>query len=130
MIKANTLVFFLAASLLALVHFLSIELYLYWRYLWIDMPIHFLGGVTVALGHLSVRDFIPSWPTRWFHFWPVILFVLAIAVAWEIFEAIIGISLGQPDFVFDTATDLLCGLGGGLVGYFIGSRLSELNYHE
>ena len=111
--------------LLAVTHYLALELHLYWRYLWLDMPIHLLGGAVVALGYLSVKDFMPHWSDRWFQIVVVAGFVFVIAILWEIFEFAIGVEFDQDRYLFDTLSDLFIGFAGGLVGYFVGSRIQN-----
>lgn len=110
---------------MAVTHYLAIELYIYWRYLWFDIPMHFIGGSVVALGYLSIRDFIPKLPSAWFKFVPTIFFVFAIAITWEVFELAAGITM-QNGYMVDTVADVIFGLIGGSVGYFVGSRIKEI----
>lgn len=110
---------------MAVTHYLAIELFLYWRYPWFDIPMHFLGGCVVALGYLSARDFIPKLPSRWFVFVSTIFFVFSIALLWEAFELVAGITM-QDGYVVDTMIDVILGLLGGTVGYFVGSRIKEI----
>lgn len=86
---------------------------------------HFIGGSVVALGYLSTRDFIPKLPSRWFVFIPTFFFVFFIAVLWEAFELVAGITM-QDGYILDTMTDIVLGLFGGTVGYFVGSRIREI----
>lgn len=116
----------ISASVLAVIHYLAIELYLYWIYPWFDMITHSLGGVVVALGYMSVRDFFPSVGLVWQKFIPTMLFVLAVAFAWELFEIWAGIPLDEPDYLLDTITDLVLGLSGGVVGYLVAKQLKNL----
>ncbi len=126
MIKQNTALFLIAATVLAVVHFLALEFFLYWRFLWLDLPVHALGGAVVALGYQSVRDFRSRLPERWFALVPTLCFVFFVAILWELFEAAAGLSVGNADLAFDTASDLLLGLLGVLIGYFVASRIQEL----
>ena len=124
-IKTTTIVFFITATVMAVTHYLAIELYLYWRYPWFDIPMHFIGGSVVALGYLTARDFIPKLPHRLFAFVPTMIFVFSIALLWELFELVAGITM-QNGYVIDTVTDVILGLLGGTVGYFVGSRIKEI----
>lgn len=88
---------------------------------------HVLAGVTVMLGYLSVRDFLPWFPREFSKFIPALVFVLAVAVTWEYYEVLIGIPTSELNYVADTVTDLAMGIVGGLLGYFIGQRVSRRN---
>lgn len=128
MIKPNTIFFILTASTLAVTNYLALEFYLYWLYLWFDMPMHFLGGLTAALGYLALRDFFPRLPKTLFRISLTLSFVFLVAVAWELFEVWAGIPLHEPDYILDTLMDLCLGLLGGAVGYFVGKRVGYFNY--
>lgn len=104
--------------LLALVHFIAIEFYLYWTYLWLDMPVHLLGGFCVALGFSILPLFRVRVPARMRTVGWYTLVVLAVGVAWEIFEYLSGISLVDGDiFIIDTSIDLILDMLGGVLGY-------------
>ena len=88
------------------------------------MPVHFFGGAVVALGVFTLRDlrFIsPKWLTAT----RVVGFVLFVALVWEVYEVLIGLPIDDGYYV-DTAQDIIMGLSGGVVGYFVGKRLHSL----
>lgn len=124
--KTVTLLFFLAALTLAVSHSLALSMYLYWRYPWLDIPMHTLGGATVALGYLTFFEFYPPLADRYIRFVPALLLVLVVALSWEVFEVLIGVSLEEPNYLADTVLDVCCGLAGGALGYAVGSRLYRL----
>ncbi len=113
--------------MLAGFHYLALELHLYWLYLWLDIPMHFLGGVTVALGYLTFLGLFSNLADKNFTFTRTITFVLLVATSWEIFEVVIGIPFEEGNYVGDTTLDLIMGALGGLVGYFVGRRVSQLD---
>lgn len=125
MISVHTKLLLITFATLAALHILAIKLSLYWHFWWFDIPMHFFGGVIVALGLYTVRDMRFSLPTLLFRRLPFMLMVLAVAVAWETFELWAGIPI-EPDFVIDTTTDLVMGLTGGLLGYYLGRQLDTL----
>lgn len=127
--KAKTGFFLLTAIVLASTHYLSLEFYLYWRYLWLDIPMHALGGLTAGLGFLSIRDFLPKLPPSWFGLTSTLGFTFLVALAWEAFELFAGIML-EPNYAADTALDLLMGLLGGLVAYVVAGSLQRLFYEK
>lgn len=91
----------------------------------IDIPMHFLGGASIALTAkafldvLKKREFINVFP---WHIW--LFFVIAIvgfaAAAWELFEFALSeitnlmLQGDQRDTMFDMLNGLLGGLAGGL----------------
>lgn len=114
--------------MLAVFHYLFLELHLYWLYLWLDIPVHFLGGVTVALGFLTFLGFFPKLVDKHFTLFRTLAFVLLVALAWEIFEVYIGIPFEEGNYLGDTVLDLIMGMSGGLAGYSVGRRVSQLDY--
>ena len=127
--KPVTTLFLLSGAILAVLHFLSIELHLYWRYPWLDLPIHALGGATVALGLLSVHDLFPRVSRSFFTFKSVLIFVLLAALIWEVFEVSIGITFEPGRYVIDTLSDIVIGLAGGAVGYFVGKNARDMDLY-
>lgn len=125
MIQTNTMLLLVTSSVWAVTHVLALELFLYWRYQWFDLPMHFLGGVVVALCFFSLRDFRVPVPKRWYRLVPVTLGVLIVALVWEYYEVFIGIPI-EPNYEIDTLSDLCMGTLGGMVGYFIASRISRV----
>jgi hypothetical protein len=109
--------FFTALILLAVVHVVALELYLYWKFLWFDIPMHILGGVSVALGYALLERRVRR------RFSTVIWYVgavLCVGIAWEMFEYAAGISgVGGESIAVDTAIDLGMDLLGGILGYGI-----------
>ncbi|QQR49894.1 hypothetical protein IPF86_02260 [Candidatus Nomurabacteria bacterium] len=103
---------------------------------WFDMPMHFLGGVWLALfgywlllviferKHLAISD-IRSIPTI-----RLMLFVLILGISWEFFEFVVshttGAMLGNT---VDSLSDICFDLAGGLVGLLylksVGTSIKE-----
>lgn len=102
------------SGILASANAIAMSTYLYWRYVWFDVPMHFLGGVTIAV---FLIGFLFRFRPRLF----VVLFAL-IAVGWEVFEYCFGIPR-EANYVFDTAVDLLMDTLGAVLVYGI-ARLS------
>jgi hypothetical protein len=97
----------LSGALLAL-HYVAMEEFLYWRYAWFDIPMHFLGGL--SLGVLGVGLLHRRRPAA------LALFVAAAFVAWEIFEVVFGLPL-ESNYVSDTALDIVMDSAGALLAY-------------
>ncbi len=131
--KTNTILFIVAGSILAVSHYFSIEFYLYWRYLWLDIPMHFLGGVAAGLGLFVLRDlrlvgtkgFLSD---RWLKLDAVFLYLLSVTVIWEVFEILAG-TPKSSNYALDTVLDIAMGLTGGLFAYWLAKNVikNELN---
>ena len=97
----------------ALVHTNGIARGWYWKYPWLDLPMHFFGGVIICL---LVRWWSERvWGIR-LPFMIVILSVFFVGVGWEVFEYALGlIEVPRDVYIKDTAIDLLLDtLGGGM----------------
>ena len=127
MILILTLLFTSLVSL-SIINFLALKYSIYYTYLWFDMPVHILGGMSVAFGYAALPFFnihLSNKYTTLFHY---VLFVLFIGLVWEIFEYIFGISIASPldDFVTDTFIDFVMDAIGAVLGYGIVKRISKL----
>jgi hypothetical protein len=124
MLQLTTIVFLIAFSVLAVIHNLAIQLYLYWHIWWLDIPVHAFGGAIVALGLFTLRD-LKMFPNSGLRPLPVIAIVIGVALIWEAYEVAIGLPMLE-DYIFDTVLDVCMGLGGGIIGYVIGNSLRKL----
>lgn len=112
---------------LAVTHISAITFFLYWKYWWLDIITHTLGGISVALGVMVLQSFIIRVPKRYFTMFPIILVVIFVGLLWEWYEVAFGISLvADPDFISDTIIDIVMDILGGALGYFVGNRLRIL----
>lgn len=129
MLKLPTIIFLIAFFIMATLHVLAIELYLYWKHLWLDIPMHMLGGSVIALGMFAAHDLLRSFPKRLLYPIPVLLVVLMGSLAWEVFEIYAGVPI-EANFAGDTTIDLVMDMLGGIVGYIVGYSLSSLDIDE
>ena len=129
MLKLPTIFFLISGSILAVVHYISLELFLYWHYRWLDIPMHALGGAVVALFIFTVKDLRPKYPARLLYPIPVLLLLFLVAMAWEVYEIGIGIPI-EDDYEIDTITDLIMGMLGGIIGYIVGYSVSSLDLDQ
>lgn len=99
------------ATGLALTHTWALTDYLYWYFVWLDVPVHLLGGLTLGMFLISFsRTFRPR------------LFAVGIAfviLGWEVFEVLIGTGR-EINYAFDTSLDILMGTLGALLAYVLG----------
>lgn len=96
------------SALLSGLHYWASTDFLYWRYVWIDVPIHLLGGLAIGT---FVAAFLNSW--RPFLF---IFCTAALIIGWEVFEYFLG-SPKEANFAFDSALDVLMGTVGVIAVY-------------
>lgn len=107
-------------SVVGAVHVSALEYSLYWHYIWLDLPVHFLGGMWIAL--------ISAWLIS-YHGWPityklVMATVLLVGLGWELFEVAAGVPM-ESNFAFDTTLDFIMDITGGTLGYFIARKLTS-----
>lgn len=124
MLQLTTIFFLISFSILAVLHIIANQLFLYWHLPWLDIPMHLFGGAVVALGVYTMRDLRFIAP-RVVQLWSVVAIVLVVAIIWEVFELLAGVPI-RDDFVLDTSIDLVMGLAGAFIGYFIGKSLRSL----
>lgn len=111
--------FFIGLLTLAIAHSFFIEFSLYWRYLWLDIPVHLLGGIVVALGVAILPFFNITYFEKRASLGVYILIVLSVGVVWEVFESVAVITIHDYDFWLDTSMDLCMDVVGGYIGYGI-----------
>jgi len=98
----------LLSALLALFHIHALETFLYWKNVWLDVPVHFLGGLTIGV-------FLVGFLVRFRPVWYVLGAVGAIG-GWEVFEYLFGVAR-ESNYVFDMSLDVLMGVLGVMVVY-------------
>jgi hypothetical protein len=105
LLSSLTLAFFLLVA-----HFYILENFLYWRFKWMDTPMHVLGSIVISI---FVAVLVGN-RHKWY-----IPIVLLLFTGWEIFEYCAGLPQPQVSYLIDTLHDLVNdGLGAGLI-YFI-----------
>ncbi len=124
----RTRLLYVLAGLIALVvvlHGVAVAYSLYWRLSWFDNFPHFFGGMFVSLlcvwlwffsGYMGTH----SLPRPRTLFLITVLCALAIGVGWEVFERLIGLTWSPEGYWFDTRSDVLADvIGGVVVGLFL-----------
>lgn len=96
--------------------FIFIPANLYYELLWLDIPMHIMGGFGVA----SLVSALFSYKERKVSFFHLFIAYTVIAVIWEAYEYQNGVVTYQymSDW-FDTATDYVNGLLGAAVAYLL-----------
>ena len=114
--------------IIAFLHLVAINFFLYWDLAWFDLMMHFLGGVWVSLLGFWIMAFLTR--TKEFSIKSIIyiavFFTVGIGILWELFEAGAGISFVGKDMWGDTFSDLALDIVGGLVsGFYISKIFNE-----
>jgi len=117
--------FLVAGSIFAVLHIIASELYLYWRFEWFDIPMHFYGGLVVVLGifALASRNFLVK--ERWLTLTVSLVTLMIFASVWELYELMIGATVPN-NYVLDTILDFVMGIAGATFGYYFCSHF----YHS
>jgi hypothetical protein len=116
---------FIIIAFIAIVHISALSFSLYWRFEWLDLVIHFLAGMWVALFSLWFLNYLKFDTSNVIV--KVLIAVLAISIGWEIFELLAGIPR-EDNFLFDTSLDLAMDAVGAFAGFMTGKRLISQKY--
>jgi hypothetical protein len=100
----------------------------YWYSLlwWVDMPMHFLGGISVF--YLSALVWLPAmkWVGKGRFIYESIITALLLGVLWEALELYLHMHYGTPDFVLvDSISDVFFDLSGILLAVILTIPLLE-----
>jgi len=126
MFRITTILFLVTGSLLAVFHAVALQTSLYWQYEWFDIPMHALGGMVLVFALATLRDIRLIKHPRFFTFGPVMSTVFITAVIWEVFGVVLVVGGFKEDFIVDTALDMVMGLLGAAVAFFVARSLTTL----
>lgn len=125
-------ILFVLIWVIALLHVTAEFQYWYWTYRWLDIPMHFVGGVWVGLaavwlryhsGHLRKKSSPPTRPLM-----VALVGGIAFGLVWELYEFLVwtlgGVGL-PPQYIPDSSLDLVMDMLGAFVGYGIYRRFAR-----
>ena len=99
------------------------QYFLYWRFWWFDIVMHFLGGLWIVL--LSYYIFYLSGYFKKFNLKGKTILILSffvlflVGVFWELFEYLVG-AVPETGYALDTCSDLAMNIvGGGIIYFFL-----------
>ena len=116
-VRSKSFPFFaVGLSILGVAHVVATGFSLYWTYLWLDIPMHALGGAVVALGFLTCWARYARGDFRRGLF-VTLGAVMTVGLAWEVFEYATMIAGTEPGYVGDTILDLAMDFLGACAGY-------------
>ncbi len=113
---------FILLSVVGILDFFGLSLYLFWTVWFFDIILHFLAGVCIAMGGIASWFILFNRKDKSFLriLFIGLSFVIFIGIIWEIFELhfdVTSLSDGT-DYYIDTISDLLMDTAGGLLGLF------------
>src|SRR3989339_1196126 len=116
----------LLVAIVALVNYGAIKFHWYYSLWWFDMPMHFLGGMWVALllaWYLSDESFSADSIGR------VILGAFIVGLSWEVFELLLNEQFVQNAYDLpDTLSDIFFDLSGAFTAlFYIALRIMHIS---
>ena len=110
---------FYTPVLVFLLHFMFVQLHLYSAFAWADMPMHFLGGMSIAYSCILVLRKVKEEVVIHDRFFEILIIVALVglsAILWELSELVVEnlFNLNWQLTLIDTLCDLFLGLVGGL----------------
>ncbi len=122
--KSTTILALALGIQLAIFHAIAVKFSLYWEISWFDNLMHFFGGIVLLLLLYTLVDirilkarFVDS-------FKRVSALVLFVILGWEVLGVIILMRI-KENFIIDTTFDLIFGIAGSIIGWFIGRQLKK-----
>lgn len=123
--KSTTILGLILGVQLAIVHAVAVKFSLYWEIVWFDNLMHLFGGVVLSLLLYTLVD-IKMLRNRFVHsWWRVSLLVLFVLFGWEVLGVLMLMRF-KEGFITDTSLDLVFGILGSIIGWFIGRQLKKL----
>lgn len=117
----------LLSLVIAGLHITAQQFFFYWTFWWYDIMMHGLGGLLIGLMTAWVIAFpahgilpLPSSLT-------IILVVLSVGIAWEVFEYVVGANVFYSSFgsyALDTISDIAMDVAGALGATLIFQRVA------
>lgn len=105
-------------TLIVVIHLLSVLFFLYWRFFWLDMAMHFLGGfwvgcTTLWFLYFSKYKIKNNTKTTYINFICVVLVTLLVGVLWEVSQVVFNVFTNKEiNEAIDTTSDILFGIVG------------------
>ena len=107
------------AAFVILLHKIAHELYLYWTYRWVDIPMHILGGIMAGL-FTFVFLRITQQPENMKN---QKIRVQLVEVDWEILELLYKVDALSTRYWIDTIKDLIDDTIGGFISIYIWKKI-------
>jgi hypothetical protein len=126
--KSLSIFIFVLIFGIAILNNIGNELFLYWRFWWFDIVMHFLGGLWVGLSALWIYYFSgfikETKKDSSFIFLLSFLSVLVVGLGWEVFEFIIEVEFSSL-YISDTSLDLIMDILGGIIASLMVLKINK-----
>jgi len=111
--------------IIAIIHMLAEFNFWYWKFLWLDIPMHFIGGLWLGLAGLWLWYHTPHLArlrerTNLSPFLVALVTGVLIGLVWEAYEYLVWTYSGKglpPEYPLDTVSDLVMDTLGAVTGY-------------
>ncbi len=113
--------------LVGLFDVITSKLYLQWTIWWVDIILHFLGGLAVALFAFwigSSRSSLKNWSKRKILL-TALISAIVVGILWELCELYFGLTFLSDGIKYwtNTGSDLLMDVVGGVFGFILINNL-------
>ena len=126
-------VFMVLFALLFAFDYLALQLYLYWTYRWIDVPVHFVGGFFLGallfylvFSNKATKRLVRLPRTNQNIIFVSVIMVFIAALGWEVLEFAAGRTRISPAYWPDTLLDLFAGTAGGYCFHLFYKSIREM----
>jgi len=109
---------------------LATQYFLYWRFWWFDIMMHFLGGFWISLTAYYLfyfSGYLNRISKKFSVFTLSLTTVIFVGIFWEIFEYVTKVSVAQSNYLLDTYLDLFMDVFGWLASYFVLLKINNKN---
>jgi hypothetical protein len=113
--------FFITSILIAVLHYISLEYFLYWTVYWFDIMMHFLGGFLISIFSIfilySYSDFENLKKHKIFLITLIMGTTLSVGLGWELWEVFVGFTDTVKD-LNDTIIDIIMDMIGSVFAIY------------
>ncbi len=106
-------------------NYFATELYLYWYIWWLDILMHFVGGMMVGYAGMFFallvwrKSILNSPRAKIYLFLAAGISAFSVGAYWEVLEHLYNLSKYTPDYVFDSVSDIINDTAGGILAWVL-----------
>ncbi|MFH0846044.1 MAG: hypothetical protein V1851_01440 [Patescibacteria group bacterium] len=120
--KRFSIVLMVLIYVILIMDILAFRFFLYWRFWWFDIVMHFLGGIWIMLVSYYIfylsdyAEYVRHLSKKYSPFILSLSSIAFVGIFWELFELTTKVSI-QSNYVLDTSLDLFMDMSGWIVAY-------------